>query len=421
MFCNREQLATAQCKKKTRARTFVIGALTIAGAVFGVLCATGAAVARKVVGPAPRREPLTIVAVDRNSVGATLSLHSSPETLAPGEYGIVYDQGRGHARLGEALTSDKTHHIVTRPIVKWNGEFPTAGMSARWTGMTALTPEDTGFSARDVDLAVECGTAPAWLFSPSPETNSGEGTWAIHIHGRNSSRGSVMRTIPVFDSLGITSLVVSYRNDNDASPSADGKSLLGQTEWRDVDVALKYAIGHGAKRVILVGWSMGASIALRLITMSHHSSVVVGATLIAPVVDWRDSIRTGARRLGIPNALAKFSVWMLETRPFHRLVGLKDPFSLNELNWIRAAEKLSIPLLLFHSPGDTVASFTLSRALARQRPDLVRLVQLPSAPHSLEWNRAPGICESELREWVSHLTQAGPNPSRDGATNKCSM
>ncbi len=403
MLCNRKKPGTARGKKKGNPRTIVTGALAVASALFGGLCAAGSIVARKVVNPAPPHEPLTIADVERVTGGATLSLPRSRETLAPGEYGIVYNGGRGHARLGEATDDGAMRSVVTRPILKWTAEFPADGMTARWTGMTSVTPDDLELTSRTIDLAVEHGSAPAWLFSPTQPSAAGEGTWAVHIHGRSSARGSVTRTIPVFDALGITSLVVSYRNDNAASDSADGKSMLGQTEWHDVDVALDYAIEHGAQRIILVGWSMGASITLRLISLSRHSSAIVGAVLIAPVIDWRNSIRIGARRIGIPRPLAAFSIWMLETRPLHRLVGLKDPFVFDELNWIRAADTLSIPVLLLHSPGDTVASFSLTRALAHRRPDLVRLVPLPSAPHSLEWNRAPGTCERELREWIENI------------------
>ncbi|WP_457826784.1 alpha/beta hydrolase family protein, partial [Staphylococcus aureus] len=69
--------------------------------------------------------------------------------------------------------------------------------------------------------------------------------------------------VPVFHELGITSLLVSYRNDGEAPRSRTGTYALGATEWRDVDAAIGYARRQGARRVLLMGWSMGGAIVLQ--------------------------------------------------------------------------------------------------------------------------------------------------------------
>jgi acetyl esterase/lipase len=108
--------------------------------------------------------------------------------------------------------------------------------------------------------------------------------------------------VPVFHALGITSLVVSYRNDGDAPRSRAGAYALGATEWRDVDAAVSWALRHGARRIVLMGWSMGGAIALQTSLGSAHREQIVGVILDSPVVDWRTVLLSGQ---GVARARAR--------------------------------------------------------------------------------------------------------------------
>ena len=107
------------------------------------------------------------------------------------------------------------------------------------------------------------------------------------MHGRGTTRAECLRAVPVFHALGITSLVVSYRNDGEAPRSRAGTYALGATEWRDVDAAVGFARRRGARRILLMGWSMGGAIALQLELNSAHRDVIAGLILESPVIDWR--------------------------------------------------------------------------------------------------------------------------------------
>ena len=111
----------------------------------------------------------------------------------------------------------------------------------------------------------------------------------MQVHGRGTTRSEALRAVPVFHALGITSLVVSYRNDGEAPRSRTGTYALGATEWRDVDAAIGFARRRGARRVIVMGWSMGGAIALQLALNSAHRDAIAGLVLDSPVIDWRDS------------------------------------------------------------------------------------------------------------------------------------
>ncbi|WP_396136676.1 alpha/beta fold hydrolase, partial [Arthrobacter sp. WCS2018Hpa-5b] len=153
-------------------------------------------------------------------------------------------------------------------------------MAGIWSGYVYSKPEQLGLRYQDVEIPVANGVAPAWRFDASAGVNA-SGGWAIHIHGMGGKRAGTLRGIPVASRLGLTSLVVSFRNDGDAPPSYDRRYSLGQTEWHDVEAGINYAISHGAERIVLFGWSLGAAIALQAAALSPDSSRVTGMVLDA--------------------------------------------------------------------------------------------------------------------------------------------
>src|SRR3546814_3547636 len=93
---------------------------------------------------------------------------------------------------------------------------------------------------------------------------------------------------------------VSYRNDGDAPRSRTGTYALGATEWRDVDAAIGYARRAGARRVVIMGWSMGGAITLQVELNSPHQDVIAAIILDSPVVDWRVVLGYQARLMRLP-------------------------------------------------------------------------------------------------------------------------
>src|SRR5690606_30900234 len=90
---------------------------------------------------------------------------------------------------------------------------------------------------------------------------------------------------------GCTTLVVSYRNDPGAPKAPDGRYHLGDREWYDVEAAIAYAQQHGARRITLVGWSMGGGIVLQTLRRSPLAGVVDRVVLDSPAIEWRAVIR----------------------------------------------------------------------------------------------------------------------------------
>lgn len=377
------------------------GSLVAGGLAIASLMIASLAVVRQIVRTdAPRRERLRVLAVDDvSSSPYTVTLPLNAATQAPGQYAIWFDSGRGYAQLGAVLAVDERASIVTREVVSARGTPLRAGLSARWSGVVPSQAADVGLPFTAVTVSTALGPAPAYRFD-APIDRPPTSTWAIHIHGQGASRASPLRGVPVAHRSGLTSLVVSYRNDHEAPSSRDRKSMLGQTEWRDIDAALDYAVAHGAESIILVGWSMGAMIALQLTRSSQHRKRIIGLCLIAPVVDWRSTILAAGRRARVPALVTRLALGALESPLWRRATGLQESMHLLDLDWIDNGSDLNVPTLVLHSFGDLSVPIALSRAFADAHTGLVELVTLPAAPHTLEWNRSPHRWESALSDWL---------------------
>ncbi|NED18649.1 alpha/beta hydrolase, partial [Streptomyces sp. SID9913] len=64
-------------------------------------------------------------------------------------------------------------------------------------------------------------------------------------------------------------------------------------------------------------------------------------------------------------------------------------------------DRVGVPALVFHGPGDTVAPWSLSRRLAAAQPNTVTLRTVPDAPHGAMWNADPAAYEESLRRFLT--------------------
>src|SRR5206468_10257752 len=133
-------------------------------------------------------------------------------------------------------------------------------------------------------------------------------------------------------------------NDVGAPASPDGVDHLGGTEWQDVDAAARWALGHGARDVVLGGWSMGGAVALQVADRSAVAGRIRALVLDSPVVDWQDVFRGQGSARGLPTIETDLAMWVAERR-----FGL----DLARLDWAQRSRDLRIPTLIVHSDTDT--------------------------------------------------------------------
>ncbi|NUU05949.1 alpha/beta hydrolase [Leifsonia sp. C5G2] len=331
------------------------------------------------------------------SDAATVTLEADRWTTHAGLFGLWFGSG-GHAVVGPVCGLDPVEGTVTRELVTVTGDL-AGHVRGRWTGHVHAGPADLSPGFREVAVPVARGVAPAWEIAPTGRDRST--TWAVHIHGLGSTRIGALRAVPAADALGMTSLVVSYRGDGEAPDAEGGRvSSLGAREWIDVDAAIGHAVDCGAERVVLIGWSLGAAIALQLTERSAHRDLIDRLVLIAPVTDWRAAIRQGARERRLPGWVAAAALRTLSDARSGARVGLPEPIDFVQLDWTRP-ERLTVPALVIHSAGDRQVPLSCSVLFAMANPSLVRLIESPPAEHGWEYNVDPEGFTDAVVEFLS--------------------
>jgi len=355
--------------------------------------------ARKVVTPdAEKPDDVEVLAVG----AGTVTLRATPETIAPGRYGLWLGSDGGHARIGEVIDHDEQARTVTRRLLGLDQGRLREG-PARWNQyFYAGTPGAIGLPFEDVAVPTELGDMPAW-FVPAAGGVPTRDTWAILVHGRGATREECLRALPVLHRLGFPALAVSYRNDPGAPRSRGGRYQLGDAEWLDVEAAILVAAERGAVDVVLFGWSMGGAIVLQLVTRSWAADRVRAVVLNAPVLDWRHVLDHHARLNHLPDAVGRLAQAVLQHRSARRLLGVDAPLSLDRMDWVTRAAELRVPLLILHSDDDEFVPAEPSRRLATARPDVVTYVPSRGARHTKEWNVDPDGWDSAVARFLLEL------------------
>lgn len=377
-------------------------AIAAAGLVVTAAAALALAVsvARRVVTPPTvREEDVRILAVDERA--GTLTLAPTPETVVPGRYGMWFARDAGYLRLGTVLSADD--RAVVRRLERVVHGALAGATAGRWSGWYYLRPEELSLPVTDVSVPTELGLAPAWFFPADDSEGRGAGgsRWVIQMHGRGVTRSEALRAVPVFHELGWTSLLISYRNDGEAPASADGRYSLGDAEWRDLEAAVRFAREQGAQRILVMGWSMGGASTLQFVTRSELSSAVEGIILESPVVDWIRVLHAQAAQQGLPDPVRSVALGLLGSEWASGWAGRSEPIDFDRLDLVARAGELSTPTLILHSDGDTFVPIDGSVALARARPDIVRLERFTTARHTRLWNYDSRRWERAIRAWVS--------------------
>jgi len=324
----------------------------------------------------------------------TITLSRTDDTVLPGRYGLFTVGTADYVKLGSVLSEDETS--VKRKLLTHIGPDARLAPDAAFSGWYYDKPEQLHLDFTPELIGSTLGPCPAWLFP------AGEGdTWVIQIHGRGTTRTECLRAVPLFHSLGITSLVVSYRNDGEAPRSRSGAYGLGATEWRDVDAAVGFARRRGARRVIVMGWSMGGAIALQLSLNSAHRSVIAGLILESPVVDWRVVLDYQARLLKVPTAVSGLAIGALQTEWAAPLTHAGGAVPFDRLDVVARAAELRHPILILHSDDDGFVPSDASHDLVVARPDLVELQVFEVARHAKLWNYDEQRWTSSIRAWLA--------------------
>jgi uncharacterized protein len=312
-------------------------------------------------------------------------LESTEDSRRPGVYGLEWQGGR--AVVGPILSEDED--TVTRRLREVDGylvpEMEVAFDPTVWAGDPTAA---LGIPSTTVPVEGEPGPMPAW-FVPGRER-----TWAIVVHGINATPQTGLRVVPALHRAGLPALLITYREDLGAPPGPDGLHHMGLTEWRDLGAAARYALAHGARRLVLVGYSMGGAIVTQFMQRSPLAPRVAGLVLDAPVLDWQEVLSFNATRMGLPAFLSKPVEWA---------IGARIDADWDSLDAIAHPEDFQLPILLFHGIEDEVVPISTSDDFAAGLPRRVTYFRVPEAGHTEEWNVDPRLYERRLGAFLRRI------------------
>lgn len=314
----------------------------------------------------------------------------------PGAYSFHFGEDGGHARLGEVLARRGKEYA--RPLLASAGAVIAPGVRGRINGWWFTDPHELGYPTEEIRYTTELGPAKAWIVSPHGRRKI---RWAVHVHGRGSSPAETLRAVAPLAAQGITNLIITYRNDVGAPAGHNGRYAHGFAEARDVDAAVQAALARGAKRVTLVGWSMGGTAALLAANLGEHRAAVDGVILDSPALDWPALLRHHVRMRKLPGGLVNVGIHMLE----RGVVGSGEPGGIPFASLVPDffARDLRVPVLIQASSGDTFVPVAGAREFAALRPDLVQLRVVEDAEHVKLWNVDPSIWERNCAEFAAAL------------------
>lgn len=361
----------------------------VVAAFLGVFAASAAVLirmlARRVVGVEPRRKTVIV-----RRVGDAIELPRSDLTIVDGNYGLWFgERFEHHALIGPVVASDGAR--VTRRLLKTTAPISTEPFEAQWTGHTMSGPAEIDPDWEDVAVPLRDGaSAPAWLF----RGKSLDAPWVIHVQGIRTSRLVTLRSVEVAQTVGLTSLAITYRGSGDGPPAT--ASTLGQREWTDLADAVAYARSRGATSVYVIAWSMGAGLALEL--LRAEPAAFHRLALIAPATNWLRIVRTGVREAGLPTIVVSAVTLALAWPRSSRLIGMPEPLDLRRLDWCRGLQ-LRPPTIVIHSTGDREVPFDASVRFVETHARAT-LVPTAPAPHGWEANVDAEVFASALRSWA---------------------
>ncbi|HEX5730866.1 alpha/beta hydrolase, partial [Microbacterium sp.] len=166
------------------------------------------------------------------------------------------------------------------------------------------------------------------------------------------------------------------------------------------DAAVGFARRRGARRILLMGWSMGGAIALQLELNSAHRDVIAGLILESPVVDWRAVLGYQAKLLNLPTAVTGLAIGALKTEWASPMTGAGAAIPFDSLDVVARAAELRHPVLILHSDDDGFVPSDASHDLVVARPDLVEMQVFEIARHTKLWNYDQERWSDSIRMWL---------------------
>ena len=304
-------------------------------------------------------------------------------------------QGDGGDGWGQIHGDGTGDDDVTRRLRVLQGDPPDVGDVVDLD--RAAFPDDPevalGRTVQEVTLTSPLGEFPAWYADSTGDT------WAILVHGKGGSRTEMLRLMRNTVDAGLPSLDITYRNDLGVPASPDGRYGYGATEWPELRAAVRYAHGHGAEDVVLVGASMGGAVIASYVDRVGTDGIA-GLVLDSPMLDLSRTVAYGASQepLAVLGHVPAPLTWVAQ-----RLTTLRFGLDWDEVDYLDEPRVAELRTLVLHGDADLTVPIDVSERLAADDPQLVTLERFPGAGHVASWNADPDRYDALVMSFLKGL------------------
>lgn len=302
-------------------------------------------------GPRHAAGSVTLVAVDDDQV------ELGGDADRAGVWGLEFDGGR--MVVGEV--TDPVGESVERTLLEFTGA-PVPGEDLRFDRSVWAMESAEAFGL--VERLVE---GPDGALSVWQGSSSSEDTAVVFVHGNDAGPEESLRLARAVHASGFPVVVATYRSE--------GLHGYGYDEWRDVEVAIDFALGPEVRDIVLVGYGSGASIVGAVLYESRLADRVAAVVADAPTLDLGAAVDEEWAAAGVPGWLLGWTKALASFR-FGVDFGAIDHV---ERGW-------DVPTLILHGRSDDHHPLETSTEFALDRPDTVRLITFPGAGTGESWN-----------------------------------
>ena len=354
--------------------------LKILAAAMGLLKMTG-----------PFKGECKVQAVTADAAKVFIDLPVNAETKSKAVQSLFWDSRKSHAIVQADDVQENSSIVRFRVLRKITDNVPEVGTPVSLSGWLGSTPEHFGYAHRYHNVTLPNGTT-GWLFP-----NNGD-KWVIHVHGRRAMMGETLRNLEQFESLGFNQLTISMSTDPKPYGLGVKVSRLGQTEWTEIEDAVRFAIAAGAKDILLFGWSQGSLISSQFLINSSKTDLVRGAIFDSPLLDYRTTMRFQAQRGGYDTVLGDRVIDAIRDSKAIRLVGYSN-VDVDEISLVKEKKLPAIPVLVLYSMNDGHVAIADVHRFAEINPG-VSLYEIPNARHCRLYNEDKNAYQAAISAWL---------------------
>lgn len=223
------------------------------------------------------------------------------------------------------------------------------------------TPERFGLEYEPLEITASDGTALfAWFLPARGEARA----TVLFLHGNAENISTHFTNVAWMPQAGFNVLALDYRGygRSAGTPSVKGAQL-------DIDAAMRALLARSdvdSKRIVILGQSLGAALAIHYVAHSAHRRSIRALVVESPFSDYRLIAKEKLASLVI--------TWPLQWLPWLTVDNDHTPQAA-----VRAVHP--IPLLLIHGDEDVVVPLHHSRQLFERAAEPKDLWVLPATGH----------------------------------------